>query len=131
MSIEEGDLPPTQPPKDGTDPGTDRIPTHRGRVRAFFNGELMAYNQRDFQVSFDGDHILDPEFIVFDPPVAMFEDEEPGEASVSLVLPDRDIDVVEPPESSERERVFLPAGSEPFDFEIRMTITPYLEDDDV
>jgi hypothetical protein len=125
----EDDLPPTKPPTNGTDPAEDVIPTPEGRVRAYFNDELMAYNQMDFQVSFQGDDVLAPEFLAFRPPVAMFEDEEPPEAEVQLVMPDRGIEIVEPPASSERERIFRPAGAEPFDFEIRMTMTPYHPED--
>lgn len=121
----EDDLPPTKPPTNGTDPEDDVIPTPEGRVRAYFNGELMAYNQMDFQVSFDGDDVLAPEFLAFQPPVSMWEDEEPPEAEVQMVMPDRGIEIVEPPESTPEERIFRPAGAEPFDFEIRMTVTPY------
>jgi len=124
-NAEEDDLPPTKPPTGGTDPAEDVIPTPEGRVRAYFNDELMAYNQMDFQVSFAGDDVLAPEFLAFQPPVSMWPDEEPPEAEAQLVMPDRGIEIVEPPESSEGERVFHPAGAEPFDFEIRMTVTPY------
>lgn len=122
---EEDDLPPTKPPKGGTDPEEDLMPTPEGRVRAYFNGELMLYGHGDFQVSFESDDVLAPEFLAFQPPVSMFRDEEAPDAQVSLVLPDRHIDIVEPPESAPSERLFRPSGAEPFDFEIRMTMTPY------
>ena len=138
----EGELPPIDEDV-STDPDDDFIPTEAGQVRVYFNDRLMAWNHREFQLSFDSEDILDPRWLLFDPPVSMWPDEDGGEARAHLSMPDREIEIREQSVDTEmiplydedesevpRKRVWKPVNGEPFDFEIRMERTPYEKQED-
>lgn len=124
-----------------TDRETDREVTEQGTIRLFFNDRLMAFNRVDFQVGFDRDSTLDPQFLLVDPPVEDFQYDPEGDLSVSLVMPDEAINVREQSVDSETievfidgeqvevasERVWTPENGEEYDFEIRLEVTPYEE----
>jgi hypothetical protein len=124
-----------------TDRESDREVTEQGEVRLYFNDRLMAFNQVDFQVAFDGADTLDPRFLIADPPVEDFEYRPAGDLSVSLDMPDEQIAVREQSVDAEtvvvfidgeqvevaRERVWRPKTGEEYDFEIRLELTPYNE----
>jgi len=124
-----------------TDPETDRIPTEQGEIRLYFNDQLMAFNQVDFQVAFEREDTLDPQFLTVAPPVEDHQYDPEGDLSVSLAMPDEEIAVREQSVESEtvavfidgeradvvRERVWRPENGEEYDFEIRVEVTPYNE----
>jgi len=123
-----------------TDPETDRVPTEQGEIRLYFNDQLMAFNQVDFQVAFEREDTLDPQFLTVAPPVEDHQYDPEGDLSVSLAMPDEEIAVREQSVESEAvtfmtseceeleissERVWRPENGEEYEFEVRLEVTPY------
>lgn len=128
-----------------TDPETDREVTEQGEIRLFFNDRLMAFNQVEFQVSFDSEKTLDPRFLTADPPVEDFQYDPEGDLSVSLDFPEEDIAVREQSVDAETatvfidgeqvelatERVWRPENGSEYDFEVRLEVTPHNESENI
>jgi len=128
-----------------TDRESDRQVSVQGEIRLYFNDRLMAFNQVDFQVAFEREDTLDPQFLTAAPPVEDYHYDPEGDLSVSLVMPDEQIEVREQSVDSEtvevfidgelvevaREREWRPANGAAYDFEIRLTLVPYVETKEV
>lgn len=113
-----------------TDPETDRVPTPDGAVRCYYGDELMhsiGGRSVEFSVGFDNDP-GEPAGLVFDAPVAMFEDDEPTGPALRTLMTEDSVPITETNERSPHRRTWVPEHTVSWDFEITLETTPYTAD---
>lgn len=115
------------------DPETERVPTPDGKVRCYFDDELMysiGGKAVQFSVSMDNEP-GQPAGFVFDAPAAMFEGNEISGPALWTLMTEEQIPISEKREPSPHRRTWVPGPGVSWDFEITMETEPYEVPDDV
>ncbi|WP_330633747.1 hypothetical protein [Halocatena halophila] len=109
------------PPVDqrNADPDTALVPTPDGKVRCYFDGELMfSIGASQFSVSFDTTP-GQPMGMVFDAPL------EEGEAKLCTLCSEENIPIREKQAPASNVRRWMPQSGVSWEFEITLEIEPY------